>query len=183
MHYFLYYPDQNWMLIWDLNVVILVDYNGEIVVYWQLFSDISSRCLLALKPASGPFYKHALPLIPALISNYIRYKVWDEISYPITNFNGRTVEVGEWISKFVPHFTWECDYLSTLGLKLIHVSKNGPRRYFVLCSCLLMGSAWVTSDCVSHTGLSNVVIGNYLIQSFPLHLLRISGCGHNEKTL
>ena len=29
----------------------------------------------------------------ACISNYIRYKVWDEITYPFLNFNGATVEV------------------------------------------------------------------------------------------
>ena len=31
--------------------------------------------------------------IPAWISNYIHYKVWDEITYPFLNFNGATVEV------------------------------------------------------------------------------------------
>ena len=43
--------------------------------------------------ASGPFYKHGLTLIPVWISNYIQYKVWDEITYPFPNFNGATVEV------------------------------------------------------------------------------------------
>ena len=28
----------------------------------------------------GPFYQHGLTLIPAWISNYIHYKVWDEIT-------------------------------------------------------------------------------------------------------
>ena len=37
--------------------------------------------------------------------NYIRCKVWDEITYPFPNFNGFTVEVWEWISIFIPHFT------------------------------------------------------------------------------
>ena len=41
----------------------------------------------------GPFYWHDLTLIPAWISNYIHYKVWDEITYPFLNFNGATVEV------------------------------------------------------------------------------------------
>ena len=27
------------------------------------------------------------------IENYIHYKVWDDITYPIPNFNGATVEV------------------------------------------------------------------------------------------
>ena len=52
----------------------------------------------------SPFYKHGLTLIPAWISNYINYKVWDEITYPFPNFNGVTVEVWEWKSNFIAHF-------------------------------------------------------------------------------
>ena len=37
--------------------------------------------------------KLSLTLIPTLISNYIHYKVWDDITYPFINFNGATVEV------------------------------------------------------------------------------------------
>ena len=53
----------------------------------------------------GSFYQHGLTLISAWISNYIHYKVWDGIIYPFRNFNGCTVEVWEWISNFIPHFT------------------------------------------------------------------------------
>ena len=55
------------------------------------------------------------------ISNDMLSKVWDEITYTFSNLNGYTVEVFEWISNFTPH-----NYLSTLGLKLTHVSKRGP---------------------------------------------------------
>ena len=41
----------------------------------------------------GRFYQHGLTLIPAWISNYIHYDVWDEITYPFLNFNVATVEV------------------------------------------------------------------------------------------
>ena len=37
-------------------------------------------------------------------NNYIHYKVWDEITYPLSNFNGCTVEVWEWMSNLIPHF-------------------------------------------------------------------------------
>ena len=33
----------------------------------------------------GPFYHHALTLIPTWMSNRIHYKVWDEITYPFVN--------------------------------------------------------------------------------------------------
>ena len=41
----------------------------------------------------GPFYWHGLILIPAWISDYIHYEIWDENSYPFLNFNSVTVEV------------------------------------------------------------------------------------------
>ena len=37
---------------------------------------------------------------------------WNYLSIP--NLHGASVQVWEWISNFIPHFT--CDYLSTLGL-------------------------------------------------------------------
>ena len=70
-------------------------------------------------------------LVAAWIINYIHYKGWSEVIYPFPNFNGGTVEVWEWISNFIQHSTpWTCDYLSMLGLKLIHVNKRGPYQYF-----------------------------------------------------
>ena len=42
---------------------------------------------------SGSFYYHGLTLIPAWISNYIHYNVWDEITYPFLNFNGCTLKL------------------------------------------------------------------------------------------
>ena len=33
--------------------------------------------------AWGPFHQHGLTLISAWIGNYIHYKMWDEITYPI----------------------------------------------------------------------------------------------------
>ena len=51
-------------------------------------------CLTAVETDFwAPFYLHGLTLIPAWISNYIHYKVWDAITYPFLNFNGATVEV------------------------------------------------------------------------------------------
>ena len=42
---------------------------------------------------------------PKWVSNYTHYKVWDDITYLFPNSNGWTVEVWEWISNFIPHFT------------------------------------------------------------------------------
>ena len=58
----------------------------------------------------------------AWISNHIPSKVWDEITYSVTNFN---VEVLEWISKFIPNSLW-MSLLIHEGLMLIHVHKGVP---------------------------------------------------------
>ena len=52
-----------------------------------------------------PFYEHAITSIPEWISNYIHYKVWDEITYTFPNSNDATVEVWELISKFIKNVT------------------------------------------------------------------------------
>ena len=51
--------------------------------------------------------------------------MWDEITYPFSNFMRCTVEVLEWISNFVMHFIM-CNYMSMLELKLFCVSKKSP---------------------------------------------------------
>ena len=37
--------------------------------------------------------------------NYIDNKMWDEIIYPFSNINSKAMEVWEWTSYFISHFT------------------------------------------------------------------------------
>ena len=66
---------------------------------------------------------HGSILIPAWINNHIYHKMLGEIIYPSSNSNGATVEVLEWISNFIPHFTryvvtYPCwDYIASMLLK------------------------------------------------------------------
>ena len=61
----------------------------------------------------------------------LQSKVWDEITNPFPNFNIATIEVWEWISNFIPHFTaCMCDYLYMLGLKIIHGCHSELRSYW-----------------------------------------------------
>ena len=62
----------------------------------------------------------------AWINDYIHYKVWDEITFLFSNFNGVMVKVWEWIIDFIPHFFWACNYLYLIRFKLNHISKRGP---------------------------------------------------------
>ena len=52
----------------------------------------------------GFFYSFGLTVISACIGNHMFRKVWDEIIYPFPNYNGATVEVGEWICNFISYF-------------------------------------------------------------------------------
>ena len=52
------------------------------------------------------------------ISNYIHYTVWDENWYPFQNFNSATVEVWEWISNFIPRWSW----------KILHITNSTSIR-------------------------------------------------------
>ena len=47
--------------------------------------------------------------------------MWYEITYAFPNFIGCTVEVREWLSKFIPHFIIGAKWLSMLVSKLDHV--------------------------------------------------------------
>ena len=73
-----------------------------------------------------------------------------EITYPFPNFNGTTVEVWEWISNFIPHFTGHVIALAMLGLKLNRFSKRGPCcvyiPLFVTAASLTLGQS---CDCPS----------------------------------
>ena len=60
--------------------------------------------------------------------------MWDEIASPFPNFNGATVEVWEWISTFISHFS---GHVITSGIKVNACDKTGPnytKRDFVRCS-------------------------------------------------
>ena len=48
-----------------------------------------------------PFYWHALTVIPTQRRNYIHNKVWDEITYTFTNFNGASIEICERVSNII----------------------------------------------------------------------------------
>ena len=54
---------------------------------------------------SAVICSHGLILIPVCTSNYIHYKMWDEITNQFPSFNDETVEVWEYISNFIQYLT------------------------------------------------------------------------------
>ena len=49
---------------------------------------------------------------------------WDEIIFPLTNFNGFIIRMWERLSSFIIHLYWTYDYLSVLRFQLKCVSKT-----------------------------------------------------------
>ena len=62
------------------------------------------------------------PLWLTWLDNHMPNKVWDEITYPLPNVSGVTVEVWELSSNFIIHFIID---VITCPLKLNFVSKRG----------------------------------------------------------
>ena len=99
IHYQLYGFD-NWQ---DLMTRCLIG-------YWNR-SLVSSTCCRIVLPNGQPGHRiyvppsqRNFPLISEWISNHFHHKMWDEITYPLPNFNC-AVEVWQWISNFISHFT------------------------------------------------------------------------------
>ena len=59
----------------------------------QVYNNTTTTKNIKMSTLLGPLLLTSFNLIPAWISNYIHYNVWDEITYPFLNFNGATVEV------------------------------------------------------------------------------------------
>ena len=98
------------------NHVVLLRYWGLFALSHSWHHDwIHLLCEHAIR---GPFYWHGLTLIPAWISNHIHYKMWNEITSPFPIFNGATVEVWEWRSNFIPHFTGHMCLFIPAGIKV-----------------------------------------------------------------
>ena len=74
-----------------------------------------------LFPNWSPFYWYGCTLIPSWISNYIHYNVWDEITHPFSDFKGAAIEVWEWRSNFIQHFT---EHVITYNADLSSIRPN-----------------------------------------------------------
>ena len=61
------------------------------------------QCILTISQC--PFHWHGLTSIPTRISKYIHCKVWDDNPLSFPKLNICTVEIREWISNFISHFT------------------------------------------------------------------------------
>ena len=97
------------------TVLVLWSHSNYCRPYTDLIRPVSySTWIFFLQPEFS-FYNilDTGPLILTWISSSIWYKMWIEITYPFSNFKGATVEVWEWISNFIPHFSWHviaCPY-------------------------------------------------------------------------
>ena len=88
------------------GILITVQRHCELRAYEHKWVHVLMYMSLAAVYADdqgGPFYWQGL----IRINDIMPCKVWDEIAYPFANFNGCTVEVWEWISNLITHFTMD----------------------------------------------------------------------------
>ena len=90
-------------MTWSFHVLQKICHIKNIITIYLVYTcyqGISTDVIIT----QGSLLLTWINLIPAWISTYIHYKVWDEITYPFRNFNYCSVEVWEWINDFISHF-------------------------------------------------------------------------------
>ena len=95
---------------------------GHACMLWRSGSPCAHG--LHVSPVRATIYNTVLTLITVWTSNYIHYKIWDEITDPFLNFNGATVKILERISNSFSNFTGQVITYPIMGLKLNHISKR-----------------------------------------------------------
>ena len=138
------------IILWQaIDVIITICVHKELFDSWlrtkklngwrpQQFNWIVTDVLTSNMPLKTPMaplltWFNFDKIITAWMSNCMHKKVWYEISYPFPflNFNDCMVQRLQGMDKqFHPTLYNGCNYLSNLGLKLIHVSKRGRRGRF-----------------------------------------------------
>ena len=116
-----------WRYVWwdRFNIVLRTLVFPENFFPLMCLLKSKDRCITTCKDE-----KEILPpwinSIQARISNNMSSKVWDEIIYPLPNFNGCTVEVWEWINNFISHFMKDIITYPCWHQKLNHIRKRSP---------------------------------------------------------
>ena len=121
-------------------------------VCWSvIMGDLSASC----KGDTGPFQRLSERAQEAVlctacfstwISNHMPSKVWDEITYPFSNFNVATVEVWELITNYAPQFIMDVLTYPT-GIKL-NPHLKGP--LVVRSASVIMDLVNFTNKCVKY---------------------------------
>ena len=93
---FTYSRGSNWQIVSFDSSDDLVPYRLQVIMWTNEFAD-------AYICHRWPLLLTWINLNTAWISNPIPTQVGDEITYPLPNLNGYTVEVWEWITNFMPH--------------------------------------------------------------------------------
>ena len=108
----------------------VIDYqhgvNAHRLMEWmRSFSNISR----------GTFNQYELTLISTWMTKHASGKVFVEITYPFSNFNGCTVEVWEWKSNFI--FYWHCRILwllvHLLSGNVSLISRTQCNTHWLIC--------------------------------------------------
>ena len=115
-------PNHYWLIINEFNEYITMCFLLETSLYFpcfflnDIFEILTTKSVNMIFKSSAGYHWHEKlfdqePLLliwiyfNPRISNYIHHNVWNKNTYTFPNLNSCTVEICEWISYFIPHFT------------------------------------------------------------------------------
>ena len=112
---------------YELLIVRLHTFETWVPMTYCIVMLTLSLGLISISITMNPFCLHGLTLITAWICYPMPSKMWGEITYPFLNFNCVSIEIYDWISNFVPHLIINIATNPSMGSKLNHIGKRGPR--------------------------------------------------------
>ena len=90
-------PGRHQAIIWTIAGILLIGPFGT------NFSNRNSYIFIQENAFENVVCEMASICLGLNVDNYIHYKMWDEITYAFSTFNGVAVEVWEWISNSISH--------------------------------------------------------------------------------
>ena len=99
--------------------------------------------------------------------------MWDDINYPYPNFNGCTIEVWEWISNFIPHYTRCVITCPCWDLSQSMLVKWAPGGVYVFQTVIIMylviPNYWIKSIWILNKLQSSAVLTRSNITWYCIH--------------
>ena len=91
-----------------LNLIGNRKYNSIMIIFnkyspYKSLDGTSGEVSMILADGPGSHFITWLNFDQTWISNHMLSNVWDEIIYPLANFNDCALEVWEWINSFIPN--------------------------------------------------------------------------------
>ena len=104
----------------DTDLYALIDNITVTYVHWCALFElvwVTGYAYMSDSPMNMVSHTFCVTQSTASISNHMPSNVWDEITYPFPNLDGCIIELIEWISYFVSHYTMDVRLLIHAGIQ------------------------------------------------------------------